>query len=291
MTVMNSGAMKGLREVEREERKSTLVDARGRELQCVGLVRVPMKRGKRTVMARVCVIEEAPQNLLGAPEIKALNLLMRVNALRVEDKFTEVYGGLGQLPESFEIKLKEKAIPYLLPVPRRLPIVLREATEKDLRRMEETGVIERVEGPREWCAWMVVAPKASGGVRICVDLTVLNKSVKRENYPLPRVEDTLELLEGSTVFSKMDANFGFWHIELEEGSRPYTTFITPFGRFQCKKMPFGISAAPEFFQRQMSKVLVGLAIMWACEKFDFYLMGADFEVGNGPQAIGEAARG
>ena len=167
VTVMNSGAMKGLREVEREERRSTLVDAGGRALQCAGFVRIPMKRGKRTVMARVCVIEEAPQNLLGAPEIKALNLLTRVNALRVEDKFPEVYRGLGQLPESFEIKLKEKAIPYSLPVPRRLPIGLREATEKELRRMEEIGVIERVEGPREWCAGMVVAPKTSGGVRVC----------------------------------------------------------------------------------------------------------------------------
>ena len=114
--------------------------------------------------------------------------------------------------------------------------------------MKSFGVIEKVEEYREWCAGMVVAPKTNGDVRICVDLTKLNKSVKRENFPLPRVEEILVTLEGSRVFSKMDANSGFWQIELEEESRRYTTFITPFGRFQFCKMPFGISAAPEFFQ-------------------------------------------
>ena len=105
---------------------------------------------------------------------------------------------------------------------------------------------------------MVVAPKSNGAVRICVDFTKLNKSVQRENYPLPRVEELLAGLEGSTVFSKMDANSGFWQINLDTKSRELTTFITPFGRFQFRKMPFGISAAPEFFQRQMERILQGL---------------------------------
>ena len=124
--------------------------------------------------------------------------------------------------------------------------------------MERMGVIEKVEEPREWCAGMVVAPKTSGAVRICVDLTVLNKSVRREHFPLPRVEETLAMLEGSKIFSKTDANSGFWQINLSKESRKLTTFITPFGRFQFRKMPFGISAAPEFFPRQMTKILEGL---------------------------------
>ena len=56
----------------------------------------------------------------------------------------------------------------------------------------------------------------------------------------------------------MDANSGFWQVRLEEESREYTTFITPFGRYQYRKMPFGMSAAPEFFQRQMNKILGGM---------------------------------
>ena len=121
---------------------------------------------------------------------------------------------MGSLPDECEIKLKEGATPYALPVPRRLSLGLREATRRELERMEKLDVIEKVEDYREWCAGMVVAPKTSGAVRICVDLTNLNKSVKRENFPLPRVEETLAMLEGSRVFSKMDANSGFWVVSV-----------------------------------------------------------------------------
>ena len=79
---------------------------------------------------------------------------------------------------------------------------------------------------------MVVAPKTNGDVRMCADLTKLNKNVKKENFPMPRVEKIFATLEGSRVFSKMNANLGFWQIELEEESCRYRTFITTFGRFQ-----------------------------------------------------------
>ena len=70
----------------------------------------------------------------------------------------------------------------------------------------------------------------------------------------------------------MDANSGFWQIELEKRSRELTTFITPFERFQFKKMLIGISAAPEFFQRQMSKILEGLEGV-ACMMDDILVFG------------------
>ena len=72
----------------------------------------------------------------------------------------------------------------------------------------------------------------------------------------------------------MEANSGFWQIELEEELRPLTTFLTPFGRFQFRKMPFGILAAPEFFQRQMSKILTGLEGV-VCVMDDMLVFGRD----------------
>ena len=102
---------------------------------------------------------------------------------------------------------------------------------------------------------MVVVRKKSGGVRICVDLKPLNKCVLRERHPLPRVDDTLAQLTGATIFSKLDANSGFWQIPLSEESKLLTTFITPFGRYCYNKLPFGITSAPEHFQRRMSSLL------------------------------------
>ncbi len=72
------------------------------------------------------------------------------------------------------------------------------------------GVITRVEQPTDWCAGMVVVPKPSGTVRICVDLTKLNNAVNRERYILPSVEHSLGQLKGAKVFLKLkDANSGF----------------------------------------------------------------------------------
>ena len=80
----------------------------------------------------------------------------------------------------------------------------------------------------------------------------------REVHPLPKVDETLAQLAGARVFSKLDANSGFWQILLSEFSQLPTTFINPVGRYCFNKLPFGISSAPEHFQRRMSELLTGL---------------------------------
>ena len=120
---------------------------------------------------------------------------------------------------------------------------------------------------------MVVVPKKNGAIRICVDLKPLNENVLREVHPLPKVDDTLAQLAGAQVFSKLDANSGFWQIPLAKNSRHLTTFITPFGRY-C--MPFGISSAPEHSQKRMSEILSGLDGV-LCLMDDVLVFGKDKE--------------
>ena len=124
--------------------------------------------------------------------------------------------------------------------------------------MEAMEVISHVEEPTEWCTGMVVVPKPKGKVRIFVELTQLNPSVCRERHPLPVVEQTLAQIAGAQVFSKLDANSGFWQIPLAKESSLLTTFITPFGWYKFNRLPFGISSAPEHFQRRMTDLLRGL---------------------------------
>ena len=90
--------------------------------------------------------------------------------------------------------------------PRRVAIPLLPRVKAELERMVQLGVISPVEDPTEWCAGMVVAQKTNGSVRICVDLTRLNKSVCREQHPLPVVEQVLAQLTGAKLFSKLDAS-------------------------------------------------------------------------------------
>ena len=138
--------------------------------------------------------------------------------------------------------------------------------------MEKLGVIVPVEEPTEWCSGMVVIPKPNGQVRICVDLTKLNKSIKRGRHPLQAVDQTLVQLAGAKVFTKLDANSGFWQIPLTPESQHLTTFITPFGRYCFTRMPFGITSAPEFFQREMSILLRGLEGV-VCQIDDILIYG------------------
>ena len=142
--------------------------------------------------------------------------------------------------------------------PRNIPISLRAKVQTELQRMESFQVISPVKEPTPWCAAMVVVPKDSGAVRICVDLKPLNESVLQKVHPMAKVDTTLALLSDAKVFCKLDANSGFWQILLAEKSRLLTTFITPYGHFCFNKLPFGISSAPKIFQRRMIEILSGL---------------------------------
>ena len=211
----------------------------------------------------VFIVKHLQHNLLGLPAIQALQVLSQVQAVStpIADQYPELFTGLGTLKgSSYEIKLKPEAKPFApLPFspPRNVPLPLRKKVQDELVRMETMGVISRVEEPTQWCAGMVVVPKKSGSVRICVDFRPLNDNMLREVHPLPKVDVTLAQLAGATVFSKLDANCGFWQIPLDETSLHLTTFITPFGSYCFNKFPFGISSAPEHFQQCMGEILEG----------------------------------
>ena len=134
---------------------------------------------------------------------------------------------------------------------------MREKVQEQLDKMEAMDVISKVDGPTDWCAGMVAVPKKSGDARICVDLKALNNNVMREVYPIPTVEETLAQVTGATVFSKLDANSGYWQIPLSESSKHLTTFVTPSGRYCFNRLPFGISSASEIFHKRMSRILAG----------------------------------
>ena len=232
-------------------------------LQVLGQFEATLAKKQKGTSQTVFVIRGLKTNLLGLPAINALQLVSRIDstAKASEDilqKFPSLFCGLGNLGEEYRIKLKPGVQPYALFTPRNVPIPLRPKVKEELLQMENLGVISRVTIPTPWCAGMVVVPKKSGDVRICVDLKPLNEGVLRETHPIPSVDDTLAQLAGAKIFSKVDANSGFWQIPLSKDSCLLTTFITPFWRYCFNKLPFGISSAPELYQRRMSQILDGL---------------------------------
>ena len=106
------------------------------------------------------------------------------------------------------------------------------------------------------CKSLVVIEKPkSKKLPICLDPRPLNTAICREHFQLPTLEDITTRLTGAHVFSKLDANHGYWQIPLAESSQLLTTFNSPFGRYCFKRMPFGIKSAQEVFQKRMNQLL------------------------------------
>lgn len=107
-----------------------------------------------------------------------------------------MFKGLDKTDWEYTIKLDSNAQPYSLSVPRRVSFPLMNKVKAELQRMQDKGVISKVDQPTEWCSGMVAVPKAnSDQIRICVDLSKLNESVMRENHPLPTVEECVVTLQ------------------------------------------------------------------------------------------------
>ena len=176
-------------------------------LNVLGCCTVKLSYKQHRVSQKVYVVHKLANNLLGLPAIIALNVLTQVNAVQrvdhpIADKFPDLFHGLGTMKDEYEIKLKPDAKPYSLFSARRVPIPMREKVKTELQQMEAAGVISKVDGPTSWCAGMVVVPKKSGEVRICVDLKPLNENVLRETHPMPHVDDALAQLSGAKLFSR-----------------------------------------------------------------------------------------
>ena len=174
----------------------------------------------------------------------------------------------------YEIKLTPSHKPFNQTTPRHVPIPLFPKVKEELARMEAMGVIEKGDAPTEWCSPIVVVPKSNGKVWICGDFIQLNKAILCENHPMPTTEQTLGKLAGAKVISKLDANSGFWQRKLKDSSKLLTTFITPWGRYCYTRPPFGISSAPEHFQKSMQRILEGLPGV-ECQTDDIIVYGAN----------------
>ena len=118
--------------------------------------------------------------------------------------------------------------------------------------MEEAAIMERVTGSTDCWAPMIPVQKSNGKLRICLDLRRLTSAVKRSRFVPPTLEDIAPKLAGTHYFSKLNASNGYWQIPLHSDSAKLTTFMTVFGTFCFKRLPFGIMSAPEIFQSLMS---------------------------------------
>lgn len=173
---------------------------------------------------------------------------------KLKNDFSELFsGGLGCIPGTVNIQLSSEAVPTVQAA-RRVPFALMPELRRELDHMEAIGVIEKVDKPTKWVNNIVPVRKTNGKLRICIDPRALNKYILQPKYQLPTLDEIKSRMKNAKVFALLDASNGFWMLNLNEESSDLCTFITPFGRYRFKRLPFGISSAPEEFSRIINQM-------------------------------------
>lgn len=205
------------------------------------------------------VVAEKVSPILGLKSCTSCGFVRRVLELssdswaELKARFAGLFTGLGYAPSfPYDIVLVENPQLSVCPA-RRIPYKLYDPVKKELDYMENLKVIRKITHPTPVVSPMVLIRKG-GKIKIGIDPSELNKNLKRHHHPLKTVEEVAASVEHSTLFTVLDCFKGYWQIPLTPRTQDYLTFSTPWGRYSCLRLPYGIASAPEIFQRIMSSL-------------------------------------
>ena len=125
-------------------------------------------------------------------------------------------------------------------------------TKEEFQRLLDAGIIRPSKS--NWASPLVVVKKSDGSWRPCGDYRLLNEATQPDRYPLPRIQDLLNRVDGSCIFTKLDLEKAYHQIPICPEDIPKTAVITPFGLFEYTTMPFGLRNASQTFQRHMDNI-------------------------------------
>ncbi|CAF2224972.1 unnamed protein product [Rotaria magnacalcarata] len=137
--------------------------------------------------------------------------------------------------------------------PRRTSFFNKQLIASEVKKMLDNGIISPSHSP--WASPVVIVKKRDGSPRFCIDFRRLNSITRKDVYPLPRIDDVIEKLNGSTIFSKLDLRSGYFQVPLAADERDKTAFITTDGLWQFNRLPQGLKNSPSVFQRLMNQTL------------------------------------
>ena len=145
---------------------------------------------------------------------------------------------------------------------RRIAPTLVEEVRAHLQEMLDGGTIRPSQSP--WCNAVVLVRKKDGGLGFCIDFRRLNSQTKKDAYPLPRMQETMESMVGTRFFSTMDLKSGFWQVKMAKDSQQYTAFtVGSMGVYEFLRMPYVLCNALATFQRLMQNCLGELNLTYA----------------------------
>ena len=234
-------------------------------LPVLGMAKFELAYNSERLQVTFHVVEGKGGNLLGytaAEKLRILSLAAHVTTTKAGDgenffvnAYHDLFTGNGKFTDTcVKLHIDDTVTPKRQPH-RRIPYHTRKDVEIELKRLEDDDIIEKTDGPTPWISPIVVVPKKSGAVRICVDMREANKAVMREKHLMPTLDDLITDLNGATTFSTLDLRNGYHQLELHPSSRYITTFSTHVALYRYKRLMFGINSASEIFQNTVAELL------------------------------------
>lgn len=196
-----------------------------------------------------------PQDIEGSFMFSLDASLDKLKTTPVVQSFDDVFKEVDSLPPKreieFRIDLVLDARPIVLP-PRRMAPKEKDELKSQVDDLFAKGLIRR--SSSEWGAAVVFVTKSDGSLRMCVDYRELNKLTLKNRYPMPRINDLFDQLQGATVFSQMDLATGFHQLRIAEDSIAKTAFRSENEFYEWLVMPFGLTNASAYFVDLMTRV-------------------------------------
>ena len=209
-----------------------------------------------TAMTETEVIDPIPELMQTMPEELTESQRKAIRQLfeRYEDVMSKSDLDVGET-YLIEHRVQTRNHPPIRQLLRRHLTAYNDAVDKHIDELLHHGILEPCQGP--WASNIVIVRRKNGKIRCCCDYRGISACTYNDSYPLPNIKATLDALHGAAWFRTIDLRAGY-HIPVAVDDRDKTAIITRRGLFRYRKMPFGLSSAPDTFQRLMDLVFSGL---------------------------------
>jgi hypothetical protein len=179
-------------------------------------------------------------------------------SISVVEEFMDVFPEeLPGMPPEREVEFYIDLFPGTAPIAKRpyrmAPTELAEL-KTQIAELLQRGFIRPSSSP--WGALVLFVTKKDGSMRMCIDYRSLNEVTIKNKYPLPRIDDLFDQLQGAQYFSKIDLRSGYHQLRVKEEDIQKTAFVTRYGQYEFTVMPFGLTNAPAFFMNLMNKIFM-----------------------------------
>ena len=197
-------------------------------------------------------------------ECETLDKAEQEKLYKMLKKFEHLFDGtLGTWEtDPIDLELKDPNVKPYHAKPYPVPHAHEQMLREEMDRLCSYGVVRKI-NRSEWASPVFTVPKTDTSLRSIADLREVNKNIKRKPFPLPKISELLQKLEGFTYATSLDLNMGYYHIALTPNASKLCTVVLPWGKYEYLKLPMGLCNSPDIFQEKMSDLMAGLEFVRA----------------------------